>query len=361
MLKIVEFIKAHPDWETRLTTAPYSLKIKTQGNLVLFNYNQLSSDPTEEIVKESRGLILERGTWNIVRYGFRRFMNLGELGCDKLDWESIKATSKEDGTLIFVYFYNGWHVGTRNTFDAEEAEIQALGYNHFAELFYEVAEQYGFDFAKLNPNYTFCLELCSRSNRVVVDYEEPKLFHILTRNNATLEELNVDIGIPKPKTYFLANKKEYEKLVNSFDETHEGIVLQDAQNHRAKLKSPLYFELHRMASNHQLTTETIIDMIRTGEDKEFLCYFNSKEYLDLFKIIREKIDNSKKKISEISEQVNQWKKENFSATRKDFSIYAKRQSGLAILWFKAYDNQIYDWFNNLSSKQLIKIFNIGRE
>ena len=356
MLKIVEFIKSHPDWETRLAAAPYSLKIKTQGDLVLFNYNQLSSDPTEEIVKESRGLILKRGTWNIVRYGFRRFMNLGELGCDAIDFDSCYGTEKMDGTLIFIYYYDGWHVGTRNTFDAEEAEIQALGYNNFAELFYEVAAQYGFDFAKLNPNYTFCLELCALANRVVVEYKEPKLFHILTRDNTTLEELNIDIGIPKPKTYFLANKKEYEKLVNSFDETHEGIVLQDAQNHRAKLKSPLYFELHRLAANHQMTTEMVVNKIRTGEERELLCYFN--EYAPLFAKIRGELAAARKKVLNIVEEVQAWKTLNPFATRKDFSDFVKMQE-YSPIWYIAYDKDAEAWFDKLNDKKLIQLFKIG--
>lgn len=356
MLKIVEFIKAHLDWETRLAAAPYSLKIKTKGDLILFNYNQLSSDPTEEIVKESRGLILEKGTWNIVRYGFRRFMNLGELGCDKLDWESVKATSKEDGTLIFVYFYNGWHVGTRNTFDAEEAGMQAIGYDNFAELFYEVVAQYGFNFTKLNPDMTYCLELCAPANRVVVEYKEPKLFHILTRDNTTLEELNVDIGIPKPKTYFLENENEYKELVNSFDETHEGIVLQDKYNHRAKLKSKLYFELHRMINNNQITTELVLDKIRTGEDSEFLTYF--PEYEDYFGSIQNEYLRAQIQVILTQQIADEWKESNPFANRKDYAFFVKGRKP-QILYFRAYDNKAEEWFNSLTPAQLIKIFKIG--
>ena len=358
MLKIVEFIKTHPDWETRIAAAPYSLKIKAKENLVLFNYNQLVSVPTEEIVKESRGLILERGTWNIVRYGFRRFMNLGELGCDNIDFNSCYGSEKMDGTLIFIYYYNDWHVGTRQTFDAEEAEIQALGYNNFAELFYEVAAKYKFDFANLDPNHTICLELCSRSNRVVVDYEEPQLFHILTRDNTTLEELNIDIGIPKPKFYFLENKKEYKKLVDSFDETHEGIVLQDKYNHRAKLKSPLYFELHRLAANHQITIEMVVNKIRTGEDRELLCYFN--EYAPLFAKIRGELAVAREKVVNVIRRVECWKNQNPWATRKDFSNFVKTQE-YSPVWYIAYDKDALEWFNKLNDKKLIALFHIGEE
>lgn len=358
MLKIVEFIKSHKDWEEILAAAPYALKIKTKDELVLFNYNQIESDPEEEIVKEARGLILERGTWNVVRYGFRRFMNLGERGCDELDWNEIKATSKEDGTLIFIYFYDGWHVGTRSTFDAEEAELKTIGYRNFRELFNEVAAQYEFDFSKLDPKYTICLELCTPQNRVVVEYKEAKLFHILTRDNETLEEVDINIGIPKPKTYFLENEEEYRKLVESFDETHEGIVLQDQYNHRAKLKSLLYFELHRMVSNHQISVEFIVDKIRSGEDVEFLCYFQN--YQEIFDQIRKELAIVKGIVENTMEQVRIWKKLNPYATRKDFSNFAKAKTP-SVLWFKAYDESAQEWFEKLSTNKLISLFKIGED
>ena len=357
MLKIVEYIEKHPnDWRETLAAAPYFLKIKEKGDLVLFNYNQIDSDPCEEIVKEARGLILDKDTLEVVRYGFRRFMNLGERGCDELDWESIGATSKEDGTLIFIYYYDGWHVGTRNTFDAEEAEISSPYYRNFRELFDEVAAQYGFKVENLPLGYTFCLELCAPANRVVVEYKEPKLFHILTRDIATFQEVSMDIGLPKPKMYMLSSEKDYRELVESFDETHEGIVLKDAAGHRAKLKSKLYFELHRMINNNQITTEIVLDKIRTGEDSEFLTYF--PEYEDYFGFIQNKYLRAQIQVILTQQIANEWKESNPFANRKDYAFFVKDRKP-QILYFKAYDNKAEEWFNSLTPAQLVKIFKIG--
>ena len=359
MLNIVEFIKRHSNWEEMLVASPYFLKIKEKDGMVMFNYDQIKSDPTLEIVKEARGLVLEKGTWDVVRYGFRRFMNIGEIGCDDLDWDTVKATSKEDGTLIFIYYYKHWRVGTRNTFDADEAELQAVGYSSFRQLFDKAAAQYGFDIYKkgfLNKDYTYCLELCSLMNRVVVEYKEPKLFHILTRNNITLEEVQINIGIPKPKTYYLANQGEYQDLVNSFDETHEGIVLQDAQNHRAKLKSPLYFQLHKLAANHQINVEMVVNKIRTGEHTEFLAYFG--EYTSLFERIEKEIADARNYAIDIAGQVAAWKAANSFATRKDFSDFVKTKE-YSPIWYIAYDKDAEAWFDKLNDKKLIQLFKIG--
>ena len=355
MLNIQKFLRAN-DYKL-LAEAPYFLKIKEEGNLVLFNYT-IYSDASNIITQEARGLVLEKNTWEVVRMGFYRFFNIGEKECASIDWETCYAKEKLDGTLIFLYYYNGrWKIGTRNTIDAGDAPLENIKYNSFKDLFYDIIKTCpSFDFAKLNKNYTYCLEMCSIYNTIVVHYEEPKLFHILTRDNTTLEELNVDIGIPKPKTYFLANKKEYEKLVNSFDETHEGIVLQDAQNHRAKLKSPLYFELHRLAANHQMTTEMVVNKIRTGEERELLCYFN--EYAPLFAKIRGELAAARKKVLNIVEEVQAWKTLNPFATRKDFSDFVKMQE-YSPIWYIAYDKDAEAWFDKLNDKKLIQLFKIG--
>lgn len=360
MLKIVEFIKANENWLELLSAPPYSLKIKEKGMLVLFNYNQIESDPSNEITREARGLILEKGTWNVVRCGFFRFFNLDEANADTIEWASATATRKEDGTLIFVYSYdNEWHVGTRSTFDAEEAPIQYPNYKSFKDLFDDVATQVGFDFSKLNPNHTTCLELCANANRIVVSYDKPQLFHILTRDNSTLEELDVNIGLPKPAQYILENEQDYRDLVNSFDSNTEGIVIKDAKNHRVKLKTLKYFELHRSINNHNVSVEYALELIRTGEDVEFLTYF--EEYTPFFEKIRKKWKEVQNNVVTIQIIVNAWKKNFPDATRKIFSDFVKNMVPPSVLWYKAYEDKAQEWFEGLPTTKIISIFGIGED
>ena len=358
MLNIQKFLKTHNYID--LMEAPYFLKIKERGNLILFNYT-IHSSTSNIITQEARGLVLEKNTWNVIRMGFYRFFNVGEKECASIDWETCYAKEKLDGTLIFLYYYDEeWKIGTRNTIDAKDAPLENVKYNTFKDLFYDIIKIYSnFDFTKLNKNCTYCLEMCSIYNTVVVEYKEPKLFHILTRNNTTLEELDVDIGIPKPKAYFLENENEYKELVNSFDETHEGIVLQDKYNHRAKLKSPLYFELHRLAANHQITVEMVINKIRTGEDSEFLAYFGT-EYSALFEKIRNELTAARDKVINVIKRVELWESENPWATRKDFSDFVKTQE-YSPIWYVAYDKNAQEWFDKLNDKKLIALFHIGEE
>lgn len=58
---IIDFIKNEPNWKEILAAAPYCLTIREDDDLVLFKYSQLKSDFYNPIVKEARGLILEKG------------------------------------------------------------------------------------------------------------------------------------------------------------------------------------------------------------------------------------------------------------------------------------------------------------
>lgn len=361
MLKIQEFILKNPNWKEELANEPYSLIIKEEDNLVLFNYTQGVSDTFNEIVKESRGLVLEKGTWRVVRYGFYRFYNIGEPAAAQIDWESATATSKEDGTLIFLYYYNGWRVGTRSNFKAEDSKLNHFYFDTFRKLFdYIIETYYNFSFDKLNKNRTYLLEMCSHFNPVVLDYEVPRLYHILTRDNITLEEVEEEIGIPKPKFYNFNSEEEYQNLVDSFDETHEGIVVKDKFNNRVKIKTLLYFDLHRMVNNHTITLKYTIDLIRKKEQEEFLSYFPI--YKNWFKVTEEKYNNVIELVNKIDNMVVEWKENNPNKTRKDFAEYVNKQSKKLDIskafFYWAYDGQIRERFNELPTEKIIDKFKI---
>jgi len=79
MLKLIEFIKNNDDWENLLQLDPYYLKIKRKDNYIIFNYNQIESNFSFDIVKKSRGIILEDKTFKIVCHPFHKFFNLGQI------------------------------------------------------------------------------------------------------------------------------------------------------------------------------------------------------------------------------------------------------------------------------------------
>lgn len=353
-------MKKNPNWEELLSNPPYSLKIKRKDNLILFNYSQIESDPSNEIVKEARGAIIEDKTFKPICVGFKRFYNIDEPYAAKIDWNSAIATSKEDGTLFFVYWYNDeWHVKTRSTFDAEEAPMDNVKFANFKKLFdYLIFFYPNFSYEKLNKNYVYCLEGCSNFNRIVIEYNIPCLFHLMTRDMSTLQEIDTEIGIPKPQMYNLNNEEEYRQLVASMPEGHEGIVVCDKNGERVKIKTPLYFQLHRMANNGNITLERVIDLIRANDTDEFLSYFPSyEEYftkiynilgrIEAFITTAEHIAKHSRKVLEeqYSEKVA---RKIFAQTYVDFEVKH--------IYFDAYNGILRNRVEKMTTPQFIKYF-----
>jgi hypothetical protein len=135
MLEIQKFIQQNTDWETKLAKSPYDLIIKRKDNLVLFKYTQGVSDFSYKIPNEARGLILEEGTWKVVKAAFWKFFNLWEEHAAQIDWASAQVTEKMDGTCVSLYWYdNEWKIGTNSNIDAHDSSLNIGGYKTYYDL-----------------------------------------------------------------------------------------------------------------------------------------------------------------------------------------------------------------------------------
>jgi len=351
MLNLQTFIHNNPNWRELITRKPYCIKVTEKEDLVCFKYSQIDSDFNEPLVRECRGIILEKDTWNVVAYPFNKFFNFGEEYADNIDWESAHVLEKVDGSLIKVYFHNGdWCVGTNNTIDANDAELSAPPYETFMELFDVAADVCGLDYDSLDPHYTYIFELRSPYNRVVVPYEDIRIVHIGTRNNITCEEVEADIGIEKPKQYMLSSLEDCIAMAKTFDFTKEGFVVKDKNYNRIKVKSEDYVRVHRLANNGSLTLERAIDLIRMNEIDEFLNYFPN--YTFYINNIRNRLTAFR---NDILFNVNMALIGKMGCkTRKDFAATAKTFP-YPVIWFKVYDSIYFDvdkWIAELSTSKL---------
>lgn len=364
-LEIQKFIRRNPNWRELLSAAPYNLKISEENGFVLFKYNQIKSDFNYKICKEARGIILDSfHDFKVVRFAFKKFFNLEESFADKIDWASTTATEKIDGSLISLWFANGqWNISTNGTIFAENAELANNAvYKNFRELFDAAAQNSGLDFSRLDTNMCYTFELISKFNKIVLNYNEPALYHLLTRDMRTLEEVEVDIGIQKPKSYNLNSKEDYKELVSKMDETHEGIVVKDKFNKRVKIKTETYFQLHHMANNGTMTLERIVSLILANDQEEFLSYFS--EWKDKFEIVKKQVSAAQVIIEEIKKETEEWKKQyqnpNSGQLRKWFAEDVINNK-YAPLFFAAFDNKLDNLIEKLTPEKFIRIFNITME
>ena len=351
MLYVQEFIKEHSDWRELLSQKPYCLKITEKDNLVCLKYNQIESDFCEPIVCECRGLILEKDTWNVAALAFKKFFNFGEKYASQIDWNNAVVTVKEDGSLMKLFYHGGeWRIATNGMIDAYDAELNSPLYKNFGELFDAAAQNSGLNYDELDINCTYVFELCSIFNMIVVRYNEPKLYHLTTRNNITLEEIEVNIGVEKPRQYALTSLEDCISLVSTFGVQQEGLVAKDKWGDRVKIKGEEYVRAHRMVNNRSVSVERVLDIIQLNEQSEFLSYF--PEYEELFTKVKKAYNLFKEEIH-YNITLARYEK-TLAETRKEFAETAKRYR-YPFIWFNAYSNPDFTaeaWIKTLKTEKL---------
>lgn len=373
MLKIQEFILAHDNWRELLADAPYNLKISEDDGYVLFKYNQIASDFNEEICKEARGLILDtQNNFRVVRYAFKKFFNVDEGFAARLDWDTAVATEKIDGSIMSVWFARGkWHLSTNGTIDAFKAELNGVGpYKTFGELFESVLPLSWFENNVSNyfAHMCYTFELVSPYNKVVIDYPETKVYLLSIRNMNTLVEYPLDevaefakrFNLTMPQFYYMNDEAGFRRLVEQMPEGHEGIVVRDENGERVKIKTLLYFEMHRAKNNGVITLERIVDLIRANDHYEFLSYF--PEYQSVFDDVKRQIDHSEVVLEKIRQDVAEWKNNNKDVYEQDARMarkwFAQDLGKKGPLYFAEYDGKLANTVDSLETKKFISLFKI---
>lgn len=296
MSYLKDFLNEHENWEELLSNSPYNLKIVKQDEYILFKYSMIASDFSLPVVRDARGIVLtkENGSYIEVARPFSKFFNYGEPNADFIDWESprLKVTEKIDGTLINLWYHNGWHLSTNGTINAFKASISGTE-KYFGDVFVKALAKNGISslekFATcLDKKKTHMFELVSLDTKVVIPYEL-NLYYLTSRDTETgeyKEEEYLKQVLQTPKSYDFTSIKEVETAANNLDWGHEGFVVFDGVN-RLKLKSPEYILAHFAGNNGVVTKRRLLHLILIGETEEFLSYF--PEYGKRVKELEEKM------------------------------------------------------------------------
>lgn len=198
-------------------------------------------------------------------------------------------------------------------------------------------------------------ELVSPYNKVVVPYKDTTIYHIGTRNNDTLEELEEDIGVQKPKHFNLHTLQECIETTKVMPYSEEGYVVVAKNWNRVKIKSPQYVAVHHLKNNGDLNIASLVQLIRTNEIGEFCTYF--PEYKEAIL----KLDNEIKNIIQGLENGLDAIKDKQFETKKDFALKVKDEKFSAFYfcwyldktitpkqWFWGHDNnKIKEWLKCL--------------
>lgn len=295
------FMNSNPKWEQILSAAPYNLKISREGRYILLKYNPLSSDFSEPMVREARGIIFRENndmTYTCVRRAFDKFFNYGEPNAADIDWLDFSVQEKIDGSLISVWFdCREWHYSTNGSINMDTAPTGDVMLPTFGVVFDAALANNGLTrktFEEhLNPVICYTFELVSPQTRVVIPYEKPDLYFTGARNMVDNEECSTSMWevakyIKSPKVYSFDSLESIKEAVAALPWDEEGYVVVDDKFNRVKVKSMEWVKAHAVRNNSVITTEAIIQAILGGKVDEFLTY--ADDYAGEVKKIDHKMD-----------------------------------------------------------------------
>lgn len=353
--KIANYIVNHKDtWvEDFKALGIYTHEL---DNYIIFNYD-ITCDFSNELVREARGIILNKVDLQCVCVGFNKFGNYYETYVDTIDWNSAEMQQKIDGSILKLWYdKNEWHWSTNGMIDANESHTK-MDTLSFGQLLRMAVNYKDIPFDKLNKDYTYIFEIVSPLHKIVIEYPTTKLYHLGTRNNITGQELIEDIGIIKPlsmKINSLEDCIEAAKKLNADELSEEGYVVVDKDFHRIKVKSPVYLLHHKMVST-ALKKEDAIYAIITNTTLE-LDSFNEMiyKYYDY-------------KLTELLYQMNQemkyakaiYEEANFNRKAAASEIKKMKFSALGFFALDNNDATAIDFFKNKVTNEynIIKLAN----
>ena len=294
----------------------FGINVNEFDNLICLNYDQIDSPKTANIVRQCRGIVLDKNTLEIVHYPFFRFFNLDEVleERQKVNWDNAVATTKIDGSLFGVFYANNkWNICTRSQIGG--TNILTIGMISFGDLFDMAIKPYTRDefFAKLNPEIDYTFELTSPYNQIVTPYETTNLWLIGGRDkcnefkelqfNQIYKEFDTELKnlIKIPEIYPIIDQntgkfRGFEELKmfanNCPNPTDEGFVVVDYSSYndefgyfpRVKVKNSSYVALHHLRGtidNGAMNYGGILEIIWKNEQDEVLANFNQfKNFFD---------------------------------------------------------------------------------
>jgi hypothetical protein len=304
--------------------------------LVILNYDQINSPKKHPVVRECRGLVLNSSDWSLVARSFPRFFNWGEVPeeMDFFDFDDFVVQSKEDGSLVIIYFFNNeWHINTKGSFATDlmqnqsftwrQAVCKGLGINDLKDLN-----------SILDPKLTYICEFVSPWNKVVRYYKKPQVYLLTAfeeHKEISLENIDVsrisifqNLDIFQFRSIQQIQKFLEEKSVE--DKTFEGFVICDKNKNRWKIKNPSYLSLHKIKGegDNLFHPKYLLPFVLKNEADELFTYF--EEVKDQYFSIKNQVDNFYEQALKI------WQENKNIESQKEFALSIQQEDFKSVLF-----------------------------
>lgn len=336
-LLVQDFLLTHTLKELQEQHGVYASFSKS-GHKASFNYDMIETKDSDLLAQDCRGLILAAedghsfldqietingrisyvnmvmGKTIILAFPFRRFFNYGQ-GISAVDFSdsNLSITTKMDGSLGIVYFdrfTQQWCIATRGVPEADQLmDNQIMTFRGlFERALLETTKKTFADFTShLNKEITYCFEITSPLNRIVVRYDSARLTWLGARSvmyGTTihqdpetgkvndligLNELDITTlpsnGIPivESHTYTELHKLiAWVATLNPMEQ--EGVVVRDSKYNRVKLKSAQYVLFSKLRDSLGSSERNCLELILHGQEDDSIPYLPQEIVANLLKI-----------------------------------------------------------------------------
>jgi len=392
MLLVQEYLRTHSFLDLAREHGVYTSFSKS-GHKFSLNYDQLEARESNPLAQECRGLILAAvdgrsflsqsvevdnrriydaivpGETRILAFPMMRFFNHGQDAAAKINWSdsNLAFLEKLDGTLTILYFdcfTKKWCVATRSVPEADI--VLDSGFYTFRSLFEKaIKDTIGMSFddftSNLDKEITYCFELTSPYNRIVLDYKETRITLIAARfvgngmetvvdgkQCASLYELDIDkintYGIPHVHAYKFAclnNLLDWVSRQNPLE--HEGIVVRDSKFNRVKVKNASYVAFNKVRNILGTSERSCLELILAEKEDDVITAL-PPEIIDRIVNIKRNVqfliknyDHAYKILKSTADQINPGDKKTFALLVKDhkdiwpapmFSMFDQKSSDM---------------------------------
>lgn len=343
-------------------------RVSTHGHKVSLNYDMVLWTPGHVPSEQCRGLVLSLsngkkfpvvngkvdssfvpGPTDILAYPMDKFYNIEEGHAAKIDWSDpgLRVYDKLDGTLCIVYWdpsLHQWCVATRSVPDAD-LPIDGFADMTFSGLFKEgVQNTTGKPveklFERLSKGNTYCFELTSPRNRILVEYEKAGVT-LLSVRRQDLAEVTFETAhrlepvlkeIPTPKTWNVNTVESIREYVNSLSPTEcEGAVVVTGDLRRIKIKSAKWVIANATKTTIGASPRNLVKFVLQGVGDDIKAVLPQE--------ISGRIDSTKERVvrlfHECDENFRSWR--SLSTSRKHFAEMVSLHQGWQGPYFRLYD------------------------
>jgi len=280
--------------EQLLSSSPFNLSVRRDGDLYRLIYDENKSDLSNDIVRECCGIILDANQVDkVVCYSLNKTEDIEvrpestEYHVNSINlsnWNELRVEELVDGTLVRLYYYDSkWYTSTKKVIDASNSYWHSS--KSFHDLFVESSSN--LDYSKLNKDHCYYFIMKHPENRIVTEYKEKSIVHVGTRNLVTLQELEENIGVPKPRR---CNFLNFDELISKAKNLHfyiPGYMISDKDFNRVKVQGTNYLNIKELKGNVPNMEIRCLQLRKQNQLSDFLIYY--PEYSEKFKHVEVKI------------------------------------------------------------------------